>query len=240
MEHVFLAVWQPLSLTPLPWLGVTISAYVFGQIIQRACNGSPPANPVLIAILVVSVLLEATGTPYARYFAGAQFIQFLLGPATVALAVPLALNLNHVRRSFPGIGLALLAGSLTSALSGIAVVAWLGGGRAVALSMAPKAVTTPIALSLSQEIGGIPALTAALAIAGGIIAAIVGKTLLHWLRVDDWRAHGLAAGVAGSGVAAAQVAPLSGLAAAFAALGIGLNGLLTAVIVPLVVLLWPG
>jgi putative effector of murein hydrolase len=240
MEHVFLAVWQPLSLTPLPWLGVTISAYVFGQIIQRACNGSPPANPVLIAILVVSVLLEATGTPYARYFAGAQFIQFLLGPATVALAVPLALNLNHVRRSFPGIGLALLAGSLTSALSGIAVVACLGGGRAVALSMAPKAVTTPIALSLSQEIGGIPALTAALAIAGGIIAAIVGKTLLHWLRVDDWRAHGLAAGVAGSGVAAAQVAPLSGLAAAFAALGIGLNGLLTAVIVPLVVLLWPG
>jgi putative effector of murein hydrolase len=240
MDQVFLAVWQPLSLTPLPWLGVTIVAYVFGQMIQRACNGAPLANPVLIAILVVSALLEATTTPYARYFAGAQFIQFLLGPATVALAVPLALNLNHVRRSFPGVGLALLAGSLTSALSGVAVVAWLGGGRAVALSMAPKAVTTPIALSLSQEIGGVPALTAALAIAGGIIAAIVGKTLLHWLRVDDWRAHGLAAGVAGSGVAAAQVAPLSGLAAAFAALGIGLNGLLTAVIMPLVALLWPG
>jgi putative effector of murein hydrolase len=106
--------------------------------------------------------------------------------------------------------------------------------------MAPKAVTTPIALSLSQEIGGVPALTAALAIAGGIIAAIVGKTMLHWLRVDDWRAHGLAAGVAGSGVAAAQVAPLSGLAAAFAALGIGLNGILTAVVVPLLAPLWPG
>jgi putative effector of murein hydrolase len=240
MGHVLLAVWQPLGLTPLPWLAVTIAAYVLGQMLQRLCRGAPLANPVLIAILVVSVLLEATGTPYARYFSGAQFIQFLLGPATVALAVPLALNLNHVRRSFPGVGLALLAGSLTSALSGIAVVAWLGGGRAVALSMAPKAVTTPIALSLSQEIGGIPALTAALAIAGGIIAAIVGKTMLHWLRVDDLRAHGLAAGVAGSGVAAAQVAPLSGLAAAFAALGIGLNGLLTAVIMPLVPLLWPG
>jgi putative effector of murein hydrolase len=168
---------------------------------------------VLIAILVVSVLLEDTGTPYARYFSAAQFIQFLLGPATVALAVPLALNLNHVRRSFPEVGLALLAGSLTSALSGIAVVAGLGGGRVVALSMAPKAVTTPIALSLSQEVGGLPALTAALAIGGGIIAAIVGKTLLHSLRVDNWRAHGLAAGVPGSGVAAAQVAPLSGLAA---------------------------
>jgi putative effector of murein hydrolase len=240
MGHVLLAVWQPLGLTPLPWLAVSIAAYVFGQMVQRLCKGAPLANPVLIAILVVCVLLEATHTPYARYFAGAQFINFLLGPATVALAVPLALNLNHVRRSLPGVGLALLAGSLTSALSGVAVVAWLGGGRAVALSMAPKAVTTPIALSLSQEVGGLPALTAALAIAGGIIAAIVGQTMLRWLRVDDWRAHGLAAGVAGSGVAAAQVAPLSGLAAAFAALGIGLNGLLTAAVVPLVALLWPG
>jgi len=240
MGHLLMAIWQPLGPTPLPWLAVTIAAYVLGQMVQLVCKGAPLANPVLIAILIVSALLEATGTPYARYFTGAQFIQFLLGPATVALAVPLALNLNHVRRSFPGVGLALLAGSLTSTLSGVAVVAWLGGGRAVALSMAPKAVTTPIALSLSQEIGGVPALTAALAIAGGIIAAIVGQTMLRWLRVDDWRAHGLAAGVAGSGVAAAQVAPLSGLAAAFAALGIGLNGLLTAAIVPLVALLWPG
>jgi putative effector of murein hydrolase len=240
MEHVLLAVWQPLGLTPLPWLATTIAAYVLGQRVQLVCKGAPLANPVLIAILVVSALLEATGTPYARYFAGAQFIQFLLGPATVALAVPLALNLNHVRRSFPGVGLALLAGSLTSTLSGVAVVAWLGGGRVVALSMAPKAVTTPIALSLSREVGGVPALTAALAIAGGIVAAILGQTMLRWLRVDDWRAHGLAAGVAGSGAAAAQVAPLSGLAAAFAALGIGLNGLLTAAVVPLVALLWPG
>jgi putative effector of murein hydrolase len=240
MGHALLAVWQPLGLTPLPWLAVTIAAYALGQMVQRACKGAPLANPVLIAILVVSALLETTGTPYARYFADAQFIQFLLGPATVALAVPLALNLNHVRRSFPGVGLALLAGSLTSTLSGVAVVAWLGGGRVVALSMAPKAVTTPIALSLSQEIGGVPALTAALAIAGGIIAAIVGQTMLRCLRVDDLRAHGLAAGVAGSGVAAAQVAPMSGLAAAFAALGIALNGLLTALVVPLVALLWPG
>jgi putative effector of murein hydrolase len=239
MNHVLQAVWQPLGLTPLPWLAVTLAAYVLGQKVQLVCRGAPLANPVLIAILLVSALLEATGTPYARYFAGAQFIQFLLGPATVVLAVPLALNLSHVRRSFPGVGLALLAGSLTSALSGVAVVAWLGGGRAIALSMAPKAVTTPIALSLAQEVGGVPALTAALAIAGGIIAAIVGQTMLRWMRVDDWRAHGLAAGVAGSGVAAAQVAPLSSLAAAFAALGIGLNGLLTAVVVPLVALMWP-
>jgi putative effector of murein hydrolase len=239
MSTVLMSVWKPLSTTPLLWLAVTIGAYVLGQRAQRACKGSPLVNPVLIAIVAVAALLEGTDTSYATYFAGAQFIHFLLGPATVALAVPLALNLGHVRRSFPGVGLALLAGSLTSTLSGVAVVWLLGGSREIAFSMAPKAVTTPIALAVAQEVGGVPALTAALAIAGGIVAAIVGQTMLRWLRVDDWRAHGFAAGVAGSGVAAAQVAPLNGMAAAFAALGIGLNGLLTAVIVPLVALLWP-
>ena len=239
METSLLSVWKPLATTPLLWLAVTIGAYVAGRFIQRVCRGSPIANPVLVAIVIVGALLEATGTSYETYFAGAQFIHFLLGPATVALAVPLARNLGHVRRSFQGVGLAIIAGSVTSTLSGIAVVWLLGGGRPIVFSMAPKGVTTPIALALAQEAGGIPALTAALAIAGGIIAAVVGQTVFRWLRVDDWRAHGLAAGVAGSGVAAAQVAPLSGLAAAFAALGIGLNALLTAVIVPLIAMMWP-
>ena len=104
--------------------------------------------------------------------------------------------------------------------------------------MAPKAVTTPIAMAVSQQIGGVPALTAALAILGGIVAAVAGEQLLHRLRVRDWRARGLAAGVAGSGIAAAQVAPRDELAAAFAALGIGLNGLLTALLVPGLLHFW--
>jgi putative effector of murein hydrolase len=184
-------------------------------------------------------VLRITGTPYSEYFAGAQFINFLLGPATVALAVPLALNAEHIRRSWRGLGLALLAGSITSTVSGVVIVWLLDGGRDVALSMAPKAVTTPIAMAVSQEVGGVPALTAALAIAGGIVAAVIGQTVLRWFRIDDWRSHGLAAGVAGSGIAAAQVAPLNGLAAAFAAIGIGLNGLITALVVPLLAIVWP-
>jgi putative effector of murein hydrolase len=240
MEAILLEVWKPLATTPLLWLAVTIIAYVLGQMVRRLTSGSPFANPVLIAIVLVAIFLEATGTSYATYFTGAQFIHFLLGPATVALAIPLVANLDHVRRSFPGVGLALVAGALTSSLSGVLIVWLLGGNRAIAFSMAPKAVTTPIALALAQEVGGVPALTAALAIAGGIVAAVVGQTVLRWLRVDDWRAHGLAAGVAGSGVAAAQVAPLGGLAVAFAALGIGLNGLLTALVVPLLACFWPG
>jgi putative effector of murein hydrolase len=232
------ALWTPLTLSPLVWLSATLLAFLLGRAIQRLCRDNPIANPVLIGIVIMAVLLETTGTPYATYFAGAQFIHFLLGPATVALAVPLAINLHHVRKSFHGVGLALLAGSVVSTVSGAAVVWLLGGERSVAFSMAPKAATTPIAMAVAQQAGGVPALTATLAIAGGIIAAVIGQTVLRWLRIEDWRAHGLAAGVAGSGVAAAQVAPRSGLAAAFAAIGIGLNGLLTALIVPLLAWLW--
>jgi putative effector of murein hydrolase len=233
------AVWAPLEQSPLFWLAATLLAYGFGRALRRTCRGSPLANPVLIAILLMAALLETTATPYLIYFAQVQYINFLLGPATVALAVPLARNLKQVSRSFHGVGLALVAGSITSTLSGVGIVWLLGGSRAVAFSMAPKAVTTPIAMAVAQQAGGVPALTAALAIAGGIVAAMVGETILRRLGVNDWRAHGLAAGVAGSGVAAAQVAPRAGLAAAFAAVGIGLNGVLTAVIVPALSLFWP-
>lgn len=238
MSHVLQHLWAPLTATPLLWLVLTVMAYIVGQMIQRACGGAALASPVLIAVVLVAIFVLATGTSYQTYFAGAQFINFLLGPATIALAMPLAKNISLVRTNLHSVGLALLAGSITSIVSGVAIVWLLGGSRAVALSMAPKAVTTPIAVAVSQEIGGVPALTAVLAILGGIVAAVVGQQLLHHLRVSDWRAHGLAAGVAGSGVAAAQVASRNELGAAFAALGIGLNGLLTALLVPVLMLLW--
>lgn len=239
MTLVLQKLWVPLSPSPLLWLAVTLGAYLVGRAVQRRCGGAAYASPVLIAIAIVAAVLVATGTPYATYFTGAQFIHFLLGPATVALGVPLARNLHHVRRSLHGTGLALLAGSASSIISGIAIVWLLGGSRSVALSMAPKAVTTPIAMAVAQDMGGLPALTAVFAILGGIVAAITGERLLRWLGIEDQRSHGLAAGVAGSGVAAAQAARLGERAAAFAALGIGLNGLLTALLAPLLMLLWP-
>jgi putative effector of murein hydrolase len=238
MNNSLQHLWTPLATTPLLWLVVTLAAYSVGRAIQHACAGSAFASPVLIAIVLVAVVVLATGTSYKTYFAGAQFIHFLLGPATIALAIPLAKNARLVRANLHSIGLALIAGSVTSIVSGVGIVWLLGGSRTVALSMAPKAVTTPIAVAVSQEIGGVPALTAALAILGGIVAAVVGHRMLHGLQVRDWRAHGLAAGIAGSGVAAAQVAARNELGAAFAALGIGLNGLLTAILVPVLARLW--
>ena len=238
MTREVLAVWTPMSLSPLLWIVLTLGAYTAAQRVQRACRDTAFANPVLIAILLVAGILLMTRTTYQTYFAGAQFINFLLGPATVALAAPLARNIRHVRATLPGVSLALIAGSIASIVGGVALVWLLGGPRTVALSMAPKGVTTPIAMAVSGQIGGIPALTAAFAIIGGIVAAIIGRRLLMHLRINDDRAHGFAAGVAGSGVAAAQVASLGSLPAAFAALGIALNGVLTALLAPLVIHFW--
>lgn len=110
MTEVVHKLWAPLAVSPLPWLALTLGAYLIGRLVQRHCGGAAYASPVLIAIIIVAAAVVATGTAYPAYFAGTQFIHFLLGPATVALGVPLACNLHHVRRSLHGIGLAQVAG----------------------------------------------------------------------------------------------------------------------------------
>lgn len=223
----------------LLWTLVTLGAYAVARRLQQLAGGTPLLNPVLLAIGAVACALIASRTSYAAYFTGSQTIHFLLGPATVALAIPLARNLKHVRRVLPAVSAAVLVGASVSMLSGVALVRILGGSRAVAMSMAPKAATTPIAIALSQQLGGVPALTAVFAIAGGVTAAVAGQQLLSQMGIVDPKAHGMASGVAGSGVAAAQAATLGGTAAAFAALGIALNGVVTSLLTPLVQLWWP-
>jgi putative effector of murein hydrolase len=227
------------ALLPLCWLTVTVGAYLIGVLLQRRLRGSPLANPVLIAIVLVGAVLALSHTSYASYFQGAQFIHFLLGPTTVALAIPLLRNLAHIRRSMWAIVVAIGAGAAAAGVSGLGLVWLLGGTRQVALSMAPKAATTPIAMAISTQIGGVAALSAVFAIIGGIVTAVAAPALLKRIGGNDWRVYGLAAGTAGSGIAAAQAASLNGTAAAFAALAIGLNGLISALLVPLIALLWP-
>ena len=238
MGHLLMAIWQPLGPTPLPWLAVTITAYVFGQMVQRLCKGTPLANPVLTAILAVSVLLEATGTPYARYFAGAQFIQFLLGPATVALAVPMYDNLPAIKRNFVAIFVSLTAGSLVAAGSAMLIARALGASHAVVIALGPKSVTTPIAMGIAQDLGGQPALTAVFVMITGMFGTLICTTVFKWARVRDWRAQGLAAGTAAHGLATSRMLLLSQTAGAFGGLAIGLNGLVTSILVPLLVSLF--
>lgn len=225
-------------LQSLLWTAITVVCYLAGLGLRRiACNNAL-ANPALITMVLVASLLLITHTPYAVYFRATWVLTFLLAPATVALGIPLAKNFAHVRQSLYGVGLGLLAGSLTSMVSGVLLVHWLGGSKELALSMLPKAVTTPIAMSVAGQIGGQPALTATLAIVGGIIAAVTLRAMFGLLRITDGHTIGLAAGTAGSGIAAAQVAELGDGPAAFAAIGIGLNGLLTALVAPMVAALF--
>ncbi len=219
-------------LAPLVALTLTITVYLLGVFLQRRLR-SAAANPVLFAVVVIGFTLYVTHIPYASYFAGAQLLHFLLGPATVALAVPLVRSLEAIRRSLGPLLAALLAGSLTSAITGYSIARLFGASRPVALSMLPKGLTTPIALDVSEAIGGIPSLTVVLAIAAGILVAALIDGTLRLLRIHDWRAVGLAAGTAGSGIGASQVIPQHPLAAAFAGVALGANGLVTALLAPL-------
>ena len=232
------AVAGALTASPMLWPFVTFAAFVIGKRIQSLCGGAALVNPVLIGIAITACLLLACQIPYAVYFQKVQIIHLLLGPATVALAVPLARNLHHLGHTIKGLVIGLFAGGVLAMVSAVGIVWLMGAPRLIGLTIAPKSVTTPIAMGLAEEIGGIPALTTVMVIASGIVAASIGESLFKALKVRDWRAEGLAAGVAGGGIGSATIAVRSGVAAAFAAVGMGLNGVLTTILTPLVPLIW--
>lgn len=225
-------IWVYLESTPLLGLTVTLVGWQVAVALSRALGDRPLANPVLIAIALLSSLLLATRTSYSAYFQGAQYVHFLLGPATVALAVPMHAAWHQIRRSAPAIIPAILAGSLTSAVSAMLIAHALGASRPVVLSLAPKSATTPIAMGVAEQVGGNPSLAAVFVLLTGLVSIVAGPPLWRWLRVTDWRARGLAAGTAGHGLATARVLLLHETAGAFGGLAIGLNGVVTALLVP--------
>ena len=230
--------WVYLRTSPLLWLTATLAAYLAADTLQRRLGRHPLANPVLVAVVVLVVLLRASGTPYATYFDGAQFVHFMLGPATVALGVPLAVKARELQRMLLPMLVAVVAGSVT-AISSAAGVAWLlGASRTTLLSLAPKSVTTPIAMAIAEQIGGVPALTAVLVILTGITGAMVVTPLMNALGLRDYAARGLAAGVASHGIGTARAFQVSELAGTLAGLGLALNGLVTAILAPALVHLW--
>jgi predicted murein hydrolase (TIGR00659 family) len=192
------------------------------------------ANPVVIAAGMLTLLLVMTGTPYGSYFEGAQFVHFMLGPATVALAIPLYHNLGRVRRALIPMAVALFAGSLTAAVSAVGIAWLLGAPPEILASLAPKSVTAPIAMDLAKSLGGIPSLTAVLVVATGIIGALMVTPLLNALHFKNYAARGFAAGVTSHGIGTARAFQVSELAGTFAGIAMGLNGALTS----LIVLIW--
>ncbi|MFD1343038.1 LrgB family protein [Litorisediminicola beolgyonensis] len=227
--------WSYLAQEPLLWLTTTLVAYVIADWLADRARRHALANPVLLAVILIGTVLTLTGTPYATYFEGAQFVHFMLGPATVALALPLYDNLARVRASLLPMAAALFAGSLVAILSALGIAAALGVDGRTLLSIAPKSATAPVALGVSEAIGGQPTLTAVLVILTGIVGAVIATPMLNALKITDWRARGFAVGVAAHGIGTAHAFRVNSTAGAFSGIGMGLNAVLTAILVPLLV-----
>ncbi|MRD73190.1 LrgB family protein [Rhodocyclus tenuis] len=225
-------IWVYLSAQPLLWLTLTLVAYALAFAVQRRLHGNPAANPVLIAVALLSIILLLTDTPYASYFGGAQFVHFLLGPATVALAVPLYGQRQRIVAQAGPIFIALVVGSLAAALSACLIAATLGATPATIASLAPKSVTTPIAMGISERIGGLASLTAVIVIITGILGAVMGSGVLRRLGVRDDASIGFALGLAAHGIGSARALQISEEAGAFAALAMGLGGTFAALTLP--------
>ena len=225
-------IWVYLSTTPLLSLTLTLLAYLAGVWLHEKCGHNPLVNPVFFAVLTLVALLAATDTDYSTYFEGAQFVHFLLGPATVALAIPLYRQVQRVKKSALAIFVAVICGSITAAITAVGIGWLLGASPATLLSMAPKSATTPVAMGISEQLGGLPSLTAAAVILTGIIGAMAGSSLLALFRISDARAQGLALGVASHGIGTARALEIDDIAGAFSGLAMGLNAIATALLVP--------
>jgi predicted murein hydrolase (TIGR00659 family) len=219
---------------PLAGLLLTMGAYEIAVAAGRRLGSPSWANPVLGAIIIIGTVLRLTRTSYADYFESARFIHLLLGPAVVALAIPLHNNLGLIRRSAPAIACALVVGAVAAAWSAVVIAGALGASHGVVLSLAPKSVTVAVAIVVSRQIGGIPELTAVVVILTGIFGAIIVVPLLRTFRIACPRACGLAAGLAGHGIATARVLQIDETTGAFAGLAMGLQAIGTGTVMPVV------
>ena len=224
--------WVYLQTTPLFWLTATLAAFLIADALAKAAHRNPLVNHVVIAIALLGVLLKVTGTDYQTYFNGAQFVHFLLGPATVALGVPIYANMALVRRNFWPMAAALLVGAAVAIVSALLVAKALGAPRAVLVSLAPKSITAGVAMAVSETLGGAPPLTAVLVIATGVLGAIVVTPLMNALGVRDFAARGFAVGLASHGIGTARAFSVDPVAGVFAGLAMGLNAVVTPAIIP--------
>lgn len=228
-------IWVYLRSEPLLWLTLTLVAYAIGDALFRASGRRPLVNPVLIAMVILSALLLATGTDYATYFEGAQFVHFMLGPATVALALPLYANRRHILATAVPMAAALVVGSLVTMLTAAGIGMAMGLSDVALMSLVPKAVTSPVAIGIAEKIGGAPGLTAPLVILTGIFGAVIVTPFFNRMNIRDYRARGFATGAMCHGIGTARAFQVDPTAGAFAGIGMALNAVFTALVAPALV-----
>lgn len=235
----FVELWVYLSATPLFGLTATLVVYVLAQMMYARLQQAPWANPVLWTVLVLAGALLLSNVPYPTYFAGAQFIHFLLGPAVVALAWPLWQRRTELRKRWGPLLVAALAGGLTASASALSLAWAFGLPLEVMLSLVPKSVTAPVAMGIAEKIGGIPALAAVFAVITGLVGALTGKYLFDALGIPTnpkgWATRGYALGTAAHGIGAARALQVNANAGAYAALALGLQVILASLLMPYLV-----
>jgi putative effector of murein hydrolase len=225
-------IWVYLSGSPLLALALTLWAYRIALLISARLGGHPLANPVALAVAFVALAITALGMPYAKYFEGAQFVHFLLGTATVSLAVPIYQGLAALRGKIAALGIALVAGGVTSIASAVAVARLLHADRLIIGGLYAKSLTTPIAMGVAERIGASPSLTAAYAVTTGVLGAVLGRFVLNGVGCRAWWQRGFAIGVAAHGIGTSRAFAVHPEAGAYASLAMGMHGVLGAVLLP--------
>ncbi|UOD34638.1 LrgB family protein [Deferribacteraceae bacterium V6Fe1] len=191
-------------------------------------------NPVLLSITSLIAILKLINLDYQTYFSGAKIISFFLGPSVVALGVPLYLQFEEIKKRGVSIIISIVVGSLVGIFSAALTAKLLGASKTVVASIAPKSVTTPIAMGIAEKIGGIPSLTAAIVIATGVLGAVIGPAFLKITGIKNKVAIGLAIGSASHGIGTARAFEEGELEGASSSLAICLNGIATAIFTPII------
>lgn len=217
-------------------VAATLAVYAAARVLQRR-TGSVLLHPVLVAIVVLIALLRLLGIDYATYDRGGRLLTFFLGPAVVALGLPLYRQMAEIGRKGRAVLVSIAVGSAVGVVSATVTAALLGASGPVIRTLSARSVTTPIAIGISGRVGGLPALAAAVVILSGILGAVVGPPLLRRMGVRSRTAFGLALGAAAHGVGTARAAEEGDVEAASSGLAIGLMGVGTALLAPLVLLI---
>jgi len=221
---------------PLFGVFLTLLAFKFGQWCYEKSNRNPFLQPMIVGLFSVFLTLLIFGLSFDQYFATAHPLHLMLGPVTVALAVPLYENVQRIRAMLAPILITILLAS-TITVSITVFIAWLmGAGHTTLLSLLTKSITTPIAMAISKEIGGIPSLAAVFVIYTGIVGVIVGPSLLNKLHITDKRIRGITMGISAHAIGTARAIEEDRETGAFSALAMGITGFITAFILPLIIL----
>lgn len=219
--------------TPALWVAASLFVYIGAKRLYAAA-GTPLLHPVLVTIAALIAVLTVFGVEYETYNEGGRIISFFLGPSVVALGVPLAERIRELRSQAPALVATILAGSVIGIISAVVPLIVTGADEVLVLSMAPKSVTTPIAMSIVDASGGEPSLAAAFVVLTGILGAVVGPLLLRVFGVHDPVAYGYALGAAAHGIGTARALEEGRTQGAAGSLAICLNGIATSVMTPVV------